>query len=102
MTAQVDQNALEAWRRIVKRAWQDPTFKEALLANSREALAAAGGVLPDGIEIVAHEDTAERFHIVLPAESGGAISDDLLDKVAGGTSREPVFPTEFPVFTPDA
>ena len=102
MTTQVDQKTLDAWSAIVARAWRDPVFKEALLADPRAALRAAGVALPDGIEIVAHEDTAERLHIVLPAESGGAISDSLLDKVAGGASREPVFPTEFPVFTPDA
>ena len=95
MTTEIDQKTVDAWSSIVARAWRDPAFKAALLADPRAILAGAGIAVPESIEIVTLEDTAERLHVVLPARSGGKISDGLLDKVAGGFFRPPGYPSTF-------
>lgn len=75
---------------IVKRAQEDPAFREELLRDPQAALAQlAGGALPPGVDIVVHEETPRTIHLVLPPNPHRAESWELtdadLDKVAGGS-----------------
>ncbi|HEV8025672.1 MAG TPA: NHLP leader peptide family RiPP precursor [Candidatus Nanopelagicales bacterium] len=53
---------------LVHRAVEDLDFRERLVANPASAIQEATGVsVPDDVEIVVVENTAQRFHVVLPS-----------------------------------
>jgi hypothetical protein len=55
------------WSKIVKKAHSDPEFKKSLLANPRAAIQAETGVqLPEGVDFVIHEQSANQVHLTLP------------------------------------
>lgn len=81
MTA-ADPNAQYA--RIIARAWADPAFKEALLADPTATLAAEGLTLPEGVRFKVVENAADVVHLVLPPKPDLELSDDDLDHVTGG------------------
>ncbi len=84
MTPEMHQKAADAWAGIVTRAWREPSFKMAPLADPAATLAELGVTLPTGVKLVAVENTADRVHVVLPAKPSAALSESDLDKVAGG------------------
>lgn len=52
---------------LIHRAWQDPSFKEQLLANPKKAIQEALGViLPEHIRVTALEEKSDEFYLVLP------------------------------------
>lgn len=52
---------------VVEKAWQDPSFKEKLLADPKAAIQEALGViLPDHIKIKTVEESSDEFYVVLP------------------------------------
>ena len=67
---------------VVRRAIEDPEFRERLVASPASAIEEATGVsVPDGVEIVVVENTSRRFHIVLPPND---ISIEDIDASGGG------------------
>src|SRR5215213_4538914 len=52
---------------ITARAWTDKKFKKRFLTNPKEVLAEYGLAVPEGLEIVMHEDSLEVEHGVLLA-----------------------------------
>ncbi len=73
--------------KIVERAWQDPAFRQALLANPRAVFEKELGMkLPADFEIRVLEDTAHLYHFVLPRNPAGEgeLADFELDGVVGG------------------
>jgi hypothetical protein len=81
-----------ATRDIVDRAVRDASFRAALKADPKKAIAQALGVtLPEDLVISIHEDGPTTVHIVLPAaaESGEPpLTDDDITRVAGGFTAE--------------
>ena len=76
-----------AYAKLVRRAWNDPEFKARLIANPGAALTEAGVPVPPGVAIKVVEDTGALMHLVLPPrEEAGAMGDEALDLVAGGTT----------------
>jgi hypothetical protein len=62
---------------------EDPDFRESLLSDPRATIAAAtGSDIPEDFEVVVVENTATRFHLVLPSED---IDLDELDASGGIT-----------------
>lgn len=53
--------------RVLARAWSDPEFKTRLLAGPKAALREFGIGLPDGLDIVARENTAKAVHLAISA-----------------------------------
>ena len=51
--------------RVVARAWSDPAFKRALLADATKAVAAIGQVGPVGDHLIAVENTPELHNMVV-------------------------------------
>lgn len=52
---------------IIKKAWEDPAFKELLLSDPKAALKQAFGIdVPAGIELKVVEETPTSFALVLP------------------------------------
>jgi hypothetical protein len=90
MTAQAQMTTrhdLEA--KIVQRSWEDEGFRGELLADPTGAFSRHFEIPTDKVPwIRVHEESAETWHIVLPAKTAGSdeLSDADLEKVAGGTS----------------
>ena len=77
-------------RRLVQRSLQDDAFRQRLLEDPKGAVEQELGTrLPEGVQVVAVEETADTIYLVLPATpmaggEGGALSDQQLESVAGG------------------
>ena len=69
---------------LVAKAWSDEGFKARLLANPKAAMAEVGMDAPEGVEIEVVESTQEKAYLVIPPKPDGELSDEDLDKVAGG------------------
>ena len=78
----------EMERRLVERSLQDDAFRQRLLADPRTAVEEELGTrLPEGVRVVAVEESADTVYLVLPSASssgeGGELSDRELETVAG-------------------
>ena len=63
--------ATELKSRILNKAGEDNDFRAHLIADPKAAIASeVGMVVPDGFDIVVHEDGATTAHLVLPPSSG--------------------------------
>ena len=72
--------------KIIAKAWRDPAFKSALIADPAAALKAEGIDVPAGMAVTVLENTDKQFHLVLPPVPTDELSDEALDAVAGGYS----------------
>ena len=70
--------------KIIAKAWRDPAFKAALIANPAATLKAEGFNMPAGMTISVVENTDKNVHLVLPPIPTDELSDEALDGVAGG------------------
>jgi hypothetical protein len=74
-----------AYGKLVAKAWSDSAFKARLLRDPHAALTEAGVPVASGVTIKVVEDTESTRHLVLPPPPPeGELSDEALDKVAGG------------------
>ena len=73
-----------AFGKIIAKAWRDPAFKAALIANPATALKAEGIDVPAGMAVTVVENTDKLFHLVLPPVPTDELSEDDLEAVAGG------------------
>jgi hypothetical protein len=76
-------------RRLIERGLEDESFRRRLLEEPRAALEEElGSRLPEGVRVVAVEETADTIYLVLPSASpaggGEELSDRELEQVAGG------------------
>ena len=76
--------------RIIAKAWSDESFKKRLLTDPAPLLKAEGVELPAGMQVRVVENTSTVFHLVLPPRpASGELSDEDLEKVAGGKCSGP-------------
>ena len=75
-----------AFGKIIAKAWRDPAFKSALIANPAAALKAEGIDVPAGMTVTVVENTDKQFHLVLPPVPTDELSGEALDAMAGGFS----------------
>jgi len=73
-----------AYGKVIAKAWRDPAFKAKLVADPHAVLKDAGVAVPAGVTVKVVENSASHFHLVLPPKPTGELSDEALDKVAGG------------------
>ena len=71
---------------IVAKCWADEGFKKMLLSDPAATLKAEGLELPAGTSLKVLQNTDTVFHLVIPAKPTGDLSDQDLDKVAGGAT----------------
>ncbi|MBU0942918.1 MAG: NHLP leader peptide family RiPP precursor [Proteobacteria bacterium] len=72
---------------IIAKAWSDDVYKEKLLSEPAATLRGEGIELPAGVELKIVENTPQVTYMVLPLKaSKDELSDEALDKIAGGTS----------------
>jgi hypothetical protein len=69
---------------LLFRAWNDKSFKKALISDTMQILKENGIGTPEGVTIKALEDTSKVTHLVIPMARIGELSDADLEKVAGG------------------
>ena len=75
--------ATELKHRILTRAAEDSDFRALLVADPRAAISAeTGTTVPEGFDVVVHEDSFTTAHLVLPPSPD--LSEAELEKVAGG------------------
>jgi hypothetical protein len=76
VAAETEEETADIFGRCVARAWRDPQFRHALLADPRRAIARDLGVaLPDDFEILVLPETADLCFLVVPDGSGPAAYD---------------------------
>jgi Nitrile hydratase, alpha chain len=77
--------------KVIARAWADPAYKARLLEDPHAVLAEAGIDVQAGIKLKVVENTADTWHVVLPAAPSGAdeLSEEELGKVAAGAGVDP-------------
>ncbi len=73
---------------LIAKCWADEDFKQKLLADTMAMLKAEGVELPADLTVKVVENTESVFHLVIPAKPTD-LSDDDLDKVAGGVRPIP-------------
>ena len=80
--------ATEMRDKILSRADEDSEFRAALIADPRAAIAAEiGQPIPDGFDLVVHEDSATTAHLVLPPSP--QLTEAEMTAVSGGASWIP-------------
>ena len=74
--------------RIAKRAWENPEFEAEFMSDPKGAFEKyTGQRLPAELSIHAHYNTPNEIHFVIPqrpASSADELTDDDLERVAGG------------------
>jgi hypothetical protein len=51
---------------VIRKAWEDETFKKNLLEKPEETLKNYGIEIPEGFKVYIHENDENSLHIVLP------------------------------------
>ncbi len=71
---------------IRDRLAADPDFRKNLMENPRATVQGLINVpLPDSVTIEVHQETLAHLHLVIPvAVSGGELTEDTLEQIAGG------------------
>lgn len=77
----------EVYAQIQKKAIADADYRKALLADPNAVIEKESGIsLPDGFKVnIVEADPAYQATYVLPPAMDGDLSEDDLDKVAGGS-----------------
>lgn len=77
------QTTTEIKANVLNKAAEDSGFRARLIADPKATISEEmGTVIPDGFDMVVHEDDATTSHLVLPPTS--KLTDDQLAKVSGG------------------
>ena len=79
--------ATELKTRILSKAEEDGDFRARLIADPRATIASEVGTsIPDGFDVVVHEDSATTAHLVLPPSP--KLSEAEMASIAGGGSHK--------------
>ena len=74
------------WSQIIAKAASDPAFKQTLIEKPKSVAAEHGISIPPGVDIQVVENAPTVVRIVLTSrQTQGALSDEQLEDVAGGT-----------------
>ncbi len=75
--------ATELKTQILSRAEEDGDFRASLIADPKAAIASeVGAVIPEGFDVVVHEDSATTAHLVLPPSP--KLTEAELETATGG------------------
>jgi len=74
----------KAYGKVVAKAWADANFKAKLLADPKTVLKGNGVEISQDVELRVVENTDKLVHLILPPEPAEQLSDEELEKVAGG------------------
>ena len=80
--------ATELKTRILTRASEDGDFRARLIADPKTAISSElGRTIPEGFDVVVHEDGATTAHLVLPPSP--KLTEAELELAAGGKITDP-------------
>jgi len=88
----------EMERRLIEKSIEDDAFRQRLVEDPKGAVEQElGRRLPEGVRVVAVEETSDTIYLVLPSTSVAGredveLSDPDLESVAGGYN--PMFPND--------
>jgi hypothetical protein len=79
----------EMERRLIEKSVEDEAFRQRLIEDPKGAVEQELGTqLPEGVRVVAVEETADTIYLVLPSAppigEAGELSDQQLEVLAGG------------------
>ena len=82
--------ATEMKNAILSRAAEDGGFRARLIADPRAAISAeTGAAIPEGFDVVVHEDSATTAHLVLPPSP--KLTEAEMEMAAGGANWVDVY-----------
>jgi hypothetical protein len=85
------------YQQLIAKCWADDAFKQRLIADPAETLAAVGIAVPKGMTVRVVENTAQEVTLVIPARSA-ELTNDELSEVSGGLTVDPnLIPTYPPM-----
>lgn len=77
------QSVAEMKAHVMTKAAEDGEFRSRLMENPNAAISSEIGVdIPDGYNVVVHEDSGNTTHLVLPPSAN--LTEEDLTKAAGG------------------
>ncbi len=76
----------KAYGKVVAKAWGDDDFKAKLLADPMTVLKENGLAIPEDVEFRVVDNTDKIGHLILPPEPAELLSEEELEKVAGGNA----------------
>lgn len=83
----------ELEKKLIEQAWESETFKQELINNPRAVInrELKQQQIPENVEIEVLQETTNKVYLVLPQNptqvgSGAELSDEDLEKVAGGVT----------------
>jgi hypothetical protein len=85
--AQESKNKKDNYKKVVTRAWKDKKFKEKLLKDPKAALKEMGVEVSGEVQIVEQKPRAEIFVLPQPPAEMQELSDQDLEKIAGGGTQ---------------
>ena len=74
--------------RLIEKAWKDPVFRKDIVKDPKGMLEMhTGQKLPEQLRIFVHEEDANTLHFSIPSPPSNLneLSDEDLERVAGGT-----------------
>jgi hypothetical protein len=81
------QRTNEVWSQLTARAWQDAAFTQRLIQDPKAAVSQELAVsLPNDFSLQVFIDDPDQQHLILPSVEGEELSDEQLERVAGGGS----------------
>jgi hypothetical protein len=64
------------WSQIVAKAWSDEDFKQRLLTDPRSVFTEYGLELPEGVELMVHNNSPMIQHFILPECPDGDLREE--------------------------
>ncbi len=79
-----DLSQAKKWATIIRKLWDDPSLKEALLADPHKFLNENGFDISTTQTLEIHENTETKIHLVIPQKPPKELSDEILSHIVAG------------------
>jgi len=77
-------NQSKKYMQVIAKCWSDEEFKKNFMKDPAKVLKENGVEMPAGMKLHVVENTEKESYIIIPPKPSTELSDDQLDKVAGG------------------
>ena len=79
-----DSPNIKKWTALVRKIWDDPSLKKAILADPHKFLINNGFEISESQTVKIHENTISSLHLILPEKPSRDISDETLSHIVAG------------------
>lgn len=79
-----DLSQAKKWAMLIRKIWDDPSIKEALLSDPHKFLKESGFEVKETQTLEIHENTDSKFHLVIPQKPPKELSDEVLSHIVAG------------------